>query len=371
MWTIALALSLAIGAITPKPAPSDFPRGVFVGRIGASQVVLEIGNATATDWRRGVKHFGQYFYRAYGIGIPLDIVRNANGSFGFSEVGRGTEAFAMTRTGDTWLVRVRSNRLVGTWTSANGRRSEPIALAFVGASKRKRFDSGSDSNDPRYEKELTREPPALGEIKYTENGAAYRTLTDTRFHISGIRIVSLANERVRERANDVLTADFDAHRIYAAACLEDASFMEGGGRLRQTLRVAAFTRRVVSVDERFLSICGEIPSEWFAPLTIDLRNGREVDFKLAIANPTRIEDRYPRAAIDVIRSGGYLPCIADIYKRNDFNTLADGFDYEFVPGGLLMRAEFAHIAAGCEADVVVPPAEARSVLLPEYRGLVP
>jgi hypothetical protein len=371
MWTIALALSLAIGSITPKPAPSDFPRGVFVGRIGASQVVLEIGNATNTDRRRGVDRFGQYFYRTYGIGIPLDIVRNANGSFGLSEVGRGTEDFAMKRTGDTWLVRVRRNRLVGTWTSANGRRSEPIALTFIGASTPRRFDDGSDSNDPRYEKELTSEPTRLGAIRHTASGAAYRTLTDTRFGISGIRIVSLANERVRERANDVLTADFDAHRIYAAACLEDASFVRGGGRLRQTLRVAVFTRRVVSVDERFLSICGEIPSEWFAPLTIDLRNGQEVDFKVAIANPTRIVERYPRAAIDVIRSAGYLPCIADVYKRSDFRTLVDGFAYEFVPGGLLMRAEFPHVAAGCAADVVVPPTEARSALLPEYRDLVP
>jgi hypothetical protein len=326
--------------------------------------VLEIGNATSTDWRHRVKHFGQYFYRTYGIGIPLDIVRNANGSFGFSEIGRGTE-------GDTWLVRVRRNRLVGTWTSGNGRRSEPIALTFIGASPLKRFDSGSDSNDPRYEKELTREPPALGAIRYTASGAGYRTLTDTRFHISGIRIVSLANERVRERANDVLTADFDASRLYAAACLEDASFMEGGGRVRQTLRIAVFTHRVVSIDERLLSICGAIPNEWFEPVTIDLRNGREVDFKLAIENPMRITDRYPHAAIDVIRATGYRPCIADVYQEKMFRLLADGFDYEFVPGGLLMRAEFPHVAAGCEADVVIPPAEARSVLRPAYRALVP
>jgi hypothetical protein len=347
------------------------PKGVFTGTIGNSKVVVELGVAPHFNSSLAPHSSlrGEYFYRKYGLAITLAGTLESDGSWSLREITRGTQGQRFT--GDSWRVRTAGNTLVGIWHRSTSARTLRIELNRIGG-----IGSGYWFSDAKiYDRELIRDSTSRSAPRESGYGASYVVLTDPRFAVSGVEITELANERVRLSANDALAKDFDDARTGAAECLNDALMQPPF--VRQVLRIALFTRSALSLERRsFLNCGGMYPFDDFQALTLDLRDGRAVDWKRAIENRGTIAELYVIRAAAIWRKRGFAGC-SDLYdpKRPGSmakaTTIKDDFAYEIVPTGLLVRVWFPHVVAGCAVDVVIPSAEAWPLLRPSYRALLP
>ena len=338
---------------------------VYGGTIGSRKVVVEFGQAgsfAATPVDNQQNAFsGRYFYRDIGLSIRLVCTRQPDGSISVAELGWNADR-NLVPTGDNWTVRLEGDEISGIWHRRGGSDNLRISLqrlTYPARSSRK----ASNEQLSHYYIQLVDQPLVRGAQHIASPHRAYVTLTDERFQISGIEISRFPNTTVLSAANAVLVTEFNRRRSDASECLSD-----GPSDYSSNVRVATFSKVELSLDVRVSFYCGgPHPGEYFDPVTIDLRTGERVDWHRAISDPGAMLARYRKMGatrLEKDTSGCYSLYADDAWWRDT------ELEYEIVPSGLLMRADFPHMAAACEVDVILPTAAARAMLDPAFRALL-
>jgi hypothetical protein len=360
LTVLVLALMLVPAGVH---AASPAPNGTYAGTIGSYPIVAELG--PSYDFHipaDGKTTFGgQYFYRSQGQGIELEGKVRADGSIIVSEM-KADGAGGVTSTGDVWRVRLSGTGVSGTWSGAHA--TLPIALARIGGAAR--GDDPEQHSTDRFHRELVQTTLARGQPQ-SLGGITYVTVSDRRFSLSSIVLSSGPSASVMAAANGTLSRDFALQRAVAYDCLIRArSYGTGLGLYELKTRVAYAGVSALTLDRRGRYYCGgAYPSDNIAPLTLDLRDGSEVDWSHAIADRAGVTAAYAHEVKTVWKKSGRSDCTSGPAM------VPDEYVYEIVPGGLLVHGLLPHVVAECEADVVIPSGRARSLLAPNARAVLP
>ena len=372
---LTTAFLSAFGALVAAPAgiahasSAALPSGVYSGTIAGHEVVAELGPSFDERYKPdGKTSFGgEYYYRDHGVGILLEGRRNDDGSLTVREIASpGTPATTLSPSGDLWKLRASGGALNGTWTSGSGGKPYAIALGRVGAASQT-ADPQSDDGDLFHQTllhyTLARRAPQTAGL------GAYVTIGDTRFGLSGYQIVRAAPSAAIAATNRTLMADFDRRRFEAFDCLTTGRYAGSAGSYTENARIAYFGASVLTISRTIGTYCGGAhPNDAFVPLTLDLRNGNAVDWSRAIADAAGVAHAYTDGAPAALKKAGAPPECTD-----DQNPLPnpDGYAYAIVSNGLLVHAQLPHAVAACETDVTIASTDAKALLAPKVRALLP
>src|SRR5206468_4502253 len=124
----ALAGLFALTALSAL-ADEALPQGVYRGTLGRQDVVLEIAPVKSET---GEVYDGRYFYRRYGITIPLKITRQADGSLRLQELR------LQKPSGAEWRLVVAGDSAKGEFCrcdvrkpASSGRKRIAVSLALI------------------------------------------------------------------------------------------------------------------------------------------------------------------------------------------------------------------------------------------------
>ena len=100
---IAISGLLAL-TVFPAFAADAIPQGVYAGTLGKRDIVLELGPLKD---EAGDDYEGRYFYKRYGVAIPLKITRQSDGSLRLQEMQ------AERPTGPEWRLVISGSEATG------------------------------------------------------------------------------------------------------------------------------------------------------------------------------------------------------------------------------------------------------------------
>lgn len=330
MKLAAFVLAVVVGLASGAGAAAEGPDGVFAGTVGkASVVACFSSDATAT-----------YYYAKLGRDIGL--VRRGDGGWderrseADEEDAAGGSAGGKKSAGSTGTWRLTAgpaDRLTGTWTSPDGRRSLPISMTRTA-----RTTAGECPSDAYNGVRVARVARVPGK-EQTTGGLRTRPFTALGNSVKGFEIVGDAPEsKGLQRAVEAL------HRALLGQyyeCVGPAATENREAEFSGSLEVDAVTEHFVVVKQAVEYDCGgPYPDSDSNYRVFDRASGRKVDVAKWLTVP-----------------------VASIARKHWKSTepecageSASGNSILFWPTarGLTLEPQFPHAMAVCRTDVTVP-----------------
>jgi hypothetical protein len=337
-------------------ADETHPEGVYRGTLGTQDIVLEIGPVKSET---GDVYDGRYFYRRYGVAIPLKITRQADGSLLVQELR------LQKPSGAEWRLVVAGDSAKGEFCrcdvrkpASSGRKRIAVSLALIPG-------TAGDSREKTYQTALLDFPLASGSEIRVDSQIAYVLEKDRRFGAALPRLTHFPDPAVMQKVNDDLARALDQLRLEAAECLFSAQHLYPTF-WDQEYRVALLNRDVLSIGGWVSHQCVKSyahPLDEVRSLVYDLHTGERFDFDAFFQSPDQISDALIALYRTYHKNSGFPDECEAAVEDSEFNPDVRG-RYYFDQKGLAvdLHDSVAEVFAGCATEVVIPYSEIRKLV---------
>lgn len=304
---MALAF-LLFGTAQVEAAPVE----VFRGTLGKADVVMELGQPQADGMRQG-----RYFYRRYGVDIPLQgrLEALAEAQLLTSELmeqsGKDAPLFAdVQKRSVIWHVQQQGDALLGEWVDGIGGKKLPIALRRIAQYDPERIapkgveavtkaivqgaGSGVSSGvaitlqSAPYDYWRVAQPVIpleRGKEVVLAPDLAWQPVRDVRTRMWYPRLTRHPDARILAQTNFLLEQRHWGMSLDALGC-KGSLYLDLGpaaGSLgdfdKEDIKVSYLSRSLMSVVESGSTYCGGAhPNNHYDPFVLDLLNGGYMDF---------------------------------------------------------------------------------------------
>ena len=354
-FRVAVAGLLALSAI-PALADETLPEGVYRGSLGKQEVVLEIG---PVESETGDPYDGRYFYRRYGVVIPLKIARQTDGSLRLQEVQEGEP------TGAEWRLAVAGDGAQGEFCRCDVRKPKTSADKRIAISLTLLPGSGREGREKAYRAALLDFPLTPGSETRVDSQIAYVMETDRRFGAALPRLTHFPDAAIMQKVDDALARALDDLRLEAAECLFNAEHLYPTF-WQQEYRVALFNRDVLSIGGWVSHQCekGEAhPTDEVRSLVYDLRTGDRFDFDAFFRSPDQVSGELIALYRTYHKNSGFPEECEEFVNDSDFDPdVRERFYFDRNGLALDLRDGVAPVYEGCATDVIIPYREIRKLV---------
>ena len=339
----------------PAFAADVLSESVYGGTLGKREVVLEIG---PVQDEAGNQYDGRYFYKRYGVAIPLKITRESDGNLRLQEI-QGERP-----TGAEWRLAISGDGAKGEFCrcdirkpASSARKRPPISLALLPGTT-------TDSHKSTYRAALLDFPLASGPEIRIDDQIGYVLEKDRRFGAALPRLTHFPDPAVMQRVNDDLARALDDLRLEAAECLFSAQ------RLYPTFwdqqyRVALLNRDVLSIGGSPSHQCKKSeahPLDEVRSLVYDLHTGERFDFDAFFQSPDQVLDELVRLYRIYHKNSGFPAECEAAVEDSEFKPNIRGRYYFDQKGLAIDLHDTTDAFAGCATEVVIPYSEIRALV---------
>ena len=364
----ALLFSLASPALA---APWE---GVFEGTLGKVAILVELNaGPEKTEYKGGYSDGSRYSYlpKAFDLkllleseGESLEFAESTQPQFAIAELPKDDPA----RTGH-WSIKVAGEKAVGTWTSADGKKTLPIKL--------KRLPLVANEDVPKNNSQLTAtynkrwfetekisgaaNPKTFGKVKLAFE-------KDSAFNLEMPVFTAMPDKAVMERANAMLRDYYRTSLIQNRDCInglreEPSSPFEP----EYGFEISYATPRVLSLlDSGSVDCGGAHPNNYAIYTTFDLVGGTRIggDYDLDLSpqgfgTVLKLANKEERIAFEKFALGRWHDAAKAAGEEGDESCAAPSFIGEeaegekhfaltFTDKGLgIHRNDYPHVASNC------------------------
>ena len=346
-FRITVAGLLALIAL-PAFAADAIPEGVYSGTLGKREVVLEIGSVKD---EAGNQYDGRYFYKRYGVAIPLKITREADGSLRLQEM-QGERP-----TGAEWRLAITADGAKGEFCrcdirkpASSTRKRTAISLALLPGTT-------IDSREKTYRAALLDYPLASGSEIRIDDQIGYVLEKDRRYGAALPRLTHFPDPAVMQKVNDDLAHALDDLRLEAAECLFSAQHLYPTF-WDQEYRVALLNRDVLSIGGSVSHQCKKSeahPVDEVRSLVYDLHTGERFNFDAFFQSADQIPDELVRLYRTYHKASGFPEGCAAVVNDSDFHPdVRDRFYFDRTGLALDLSDQVAPVNEGCATEVIIP-----------------
>lgn len=269
---------------------------VYEGTLGRDmQVVLELTHNSKTG-----SHTGRYFYKRYGVDIPL------SGTYEQLTEPGGTITKGSSEPGSVWQGKMQGDIYSGVWKGGKHNRSyrfklKRIAVYNPDSIKPSSFEAATAAITPgvgsglAYDVMISNEctPYEYRKVnvamkqgtEVVKGGVAYRMVSDPRTVFAYPRLSRHPNQAVLQSVNRILEQRHWQMMLNALSCAStayDEQFHTGsplGFYDEEDISVAYLSPTLMTIIESGSTYCGGAhPNNHFNPFTLDLTRGEYLDF---------------------------------------------------------------------------------------------
>ncbi len=276
LLTVFASLFTSISAIA-----ADW-EGVFSGTLGKSKIIVELNaGAQKSSYKGGYVEGSRYSYLpgAYDLKLQLD----AEGeTLAFTEATVPHYAIKDLPAGDKalsgrWSLKVSGQSAVGTWTSANGKKSLPIKLMRQPLLN----DIGADFNQlsVSYDNLWFKSEKIAGQnspIRFGDVTLAYEK--DSAFNLPMPVFTAFPDPAAMTKANAVLREYYKGSLISNRECINGLMQEPPKPHVPEyNFSVVYASPRVLTISEAGSVFCGGAhPNNYASYLSFDLVNGQQI-----------------------------------------------------------------------------------------------
>jgi hypothetical protein len=343
----AVAGLLALIAL-PAFAADALPKGVYGGTLGKREVVLEIG--AITD-EAGNSYDGRYFYKRFGVAIPLKITPQSDGSLRLQEMQ------AAKPTGFEWRLAISGEEAKGEFCRCDIRKPPTSTRKRVAISLALLPGAANDAPEKIYRAALLDYPLASGSEIRIDDQIGYVLEKDRRFGAALPRLTHFPDPAVMQKVNDELARALDDLRLEAAECLFSAQHLYPTF-WDQEYRVALLNRDVLSIGGSVSHQCKKSeahPVDEVRSLVYDLHTGERFDFDAFFQSPDQIPDELVGLYRTYHKASGFPEECAAVVNDSDFHPdVRNRFYFDRTGLALDLSDQIAPVNEGCATEVIIP-----------------
>jgi hypothetical protein len=277
--------TLIIFATSTFPARAADWEGVFEGTLGKSKIIvqLDLGPDGSSAFKGCCSDGSRYSYlpRNYDLKLALE---TAGETLEFTEAAVPHYAIAElpkndpARTG-RWSMRVTGDRAAGTWTSADGKKSLPIALSRLPLADEKDVPQDGHALVTTYNQRWFKEVKISGAEEPKKFGAV--TLAkekDSAFKLAMPVFTALPDKAAMAKANALLRDYYKQSLMQNRECINGLrSEADVPKEPEYNFEVVYASPTVLTISEGGSVFCGGAhPSNYVKYLSFDLINGKQI-----------------------------------------------------------------------------------------------
>jgi hypothetical protein len=393
--TFAAVFALFAFSYAAHAAPWE---GVFEGTIGKSRVIVELNAGEAkSDYKGGYSEGARYSYVPKVRDLSLILTQDGD-TLTFTETEWQHRMFDVEedkRITGTWSIAASRDAALGTWTSSDGKTTQPISLTRV------KLVPQADVGEGANQLSATYDALWLENVTFNDAGTAkrfgdleVRFTKDSAFGIAFPVLGDFPDGLVKAKANAMLLTDHMKSIVEYRTCLNGVpiTWSDPETEPQFTLTVDYATPTVLSYTESGSVFCGGAhPNNYVLPKSIELvtpsKLGGSATFDLTpqgFGQILNLADKDERIAFENFALARWKAaaekdaeqgkdCIAGWI--DDAKPGEKDFHLSFKPHGLAVtRTDWPHVASVCKfADfnpTVIPWVDLKPYLKKGQRVIV-